>query len=321
MTLHVFPVDRGRIRALVPARYQLGDYTGTDWATLALWVISCDAMRFGRERPRPVTLSLLGVQVRAPLSPGTPDSPALFAHYLLFAHSDDQRLVDRLRAIGLPASLVPGMQFHRAATTTIRVPWRSGAYEVSVRGFGSEAPHDHDNSYWYDGPKGTSRLQIRFYGATDRACFQCSAGILTPAGSPIARLLGATSTRPYLAVDHNKIAVGDATLLPPQELAFAAPGPIGSGFIGIEGVATKQRAVVSQVAGVLVTDAISGEPAQRAGIRDGDVVLALNGTPVHTLAELGTQTRRIQPGSQATLTILRQRARKTITLTVAERTN
>jgi hypothetical protein len=318
MTLDVFPVDRGRIRALVPARYQLGDYAGTDRATLALWVISCDAMRLGRERPRPVILSLLGVQVRAPLSPGRPDGPALFAHYLLFAHSDDQQLADRLRGIGLPASLVPGMQFHRAATTTIRVPWRSGAYQVSVRGFGSEAPHDHDNSYWHDGPNGTSRLEIRFYRATDRACAQCGAGILTPAGSPIARLLGATTARPYLAVDHNKIATGDATLLPPQELAFAAPRPIGSGFIGIEGVATEHGAAVSQVAGVLVTNAISGEPAASAGIRDGDIILALNGTPVHTFAELATLASSIRPGSRATLTILRQHARKTITLTVAE---
>jgi hypothetical protein len=318
MTLDVFPVDRGRIRALVPARYQLGGYTGTDRATLALWVISCDAMRFGRERPRPVTLSLLGVQVRAPLSPGTRDGPAVFAHYLLFAHSDDRRLVDRLRAIGLPASWVPGMQFQRAATTIVRVPWRSGEYEVSVRGFGYEAPHDHDNSYWHDGPKGTSRLEIRFYGATDRACFQCRNGILTTAGSPIARLLGATTARPYLVVDHNKIAIGDATLLPPQELAFAAPSPTGSGFLGIEGVATEHGAAVSQVAGVLVTNAISGEPAASAGIRDGDIILALNGTPVHTFAELATLASSIRPGSRATLTILRQHARKTITLTVAE---
>jgi hypothetical protein len=345
MTLDVFGVDRAHIRAFVPARYRLGSYAGAGRASLAFWVIACDSIRVGMQRPRPGVLSLIGAQIRSPVNPLATVAPAVFDHYLLFAHSNDKQLVARLRSVGLPADWVPGMRFRRQRTAVASVAWKAGPYEVRVHGYGAEAPHDHDNSYWHDGPGGTSRLELRFSRATDRGCAHCSdAGVFTTSPSPIARLLGAASlTNPNAAFDHNKITSGDATLFAPRRLAVVVPTP--AGFLGVVGVAidlnlaqrTKNTTTpVPAVAGVLVTTVIPGEPAARAGIRGGhpapralglapgqrlggDVILAVNNTPVHTLPALAMLIASMRPGSRTTISILRHGTHRAITLTLAQR--
>jgi hypothetical protein len=346
MTLDVFAADRAGIRALVPSRYRLGSYAGEGRATLAFWVISCDSSRIGSERARPLVLSLVGAQVRSPVNPVAPVAPATFDHYLLFAHSSDKALVERLRGVGLPADWVPGMRFHRGRVAVASVPWSRGPYVVRVRGNGYEQPHDHDNSYWHDGPGGTSRLEVRFYRATDRGCSDCSdAGVFTSSRSPIARLLGASSfTRPYVAFDHNRIASGDVAVFAPRRFPFRVPRP--AGFLGVEGVTIDDSLVqktkhtgtpVPAVAGVLVTTVLPGEPAAIAGVRGGhltpvspgpglgvdesiggDVILAVNGASVHTIPALVALIAGMRPGTQAKITILRNGAHKTIVATLAE---
>jgi hypothetical protein len=290
-------------------------------------------------------LSLIGVQVRSPLNPTAPVAPATFDHYLLFAHSSDKALVERLRGVGLPADWVPGMRFHRDRVAVADVPWSEGAYVVRVRGSGSEAPHDHDNSYWHDGPGGrTSRLELRFYHATDRGCADCAdASVVTTARSPIARLLGTRSfTRPHVAFDHDRIASGDASLFAPRRLAFVLPRP--AGFLGVVGVTIdpyvvqetrRTPAPVPAVAGVLVTRVFPGEPASIAGVRGGhpapassgvrvgepiggDVILAVDATPVRTMSALSTVIAGMRPGTRTHLTVLRNGAHKTIAVTLAE---
>jgi hypothetical protein len=314
MTVHLFAFDPMRIRALVPARYQLGTYASGNRATLAFWVVACRSIRVGTRPARPGALSLVGAQVRSPLAPQGPAGPAAFDHYLLFAHSDDRELVRALRAGGLPADLVRGIRFTRRRTALAGVPWRRGAYEVTVRGYGYDPPHDHDNSYWHDGRAGTSRLEVRFYHATDRSCAECrDASVSARPGSPIAGLLGASRlTQPYVAIDHNRIAAGDATLYAPQRLGVApdrAPA-----FLGVEGMG-----VAPPGRGVRVTKVLPGEPAADAGLRPGDVILAVDGAPARTAPGLMAVVSGNVPGARVAVAILRDGARRTLWVTLGDR--
>ena len=57
--------------------------------------------------------------------------------------------------------------------------------------------------------------------------------------------------------------------------------------------------------GALVNSVVSGGPAERAGVRAGDVITALNGTAVADPNALRNAVARTPPGSEVTLTIWR----------------
>ncbi len=63
------------------------------------------------------------------------------------------------------------------------------------------------------------------------------------------------------------------------------------------GLSGRQGAVVSQVE--------PGSPAERAGLRPGDVVVAVDGEPVRSSAELRNRIGLVERGSRIDLTILR----------------
>lgn len=58
-------------------------------------------------------------------------------------------------------------------------------------------------------------------------------------------------------------------------------------------------------AGVQISGLIPGYPAEVAGIRSGDVILGLNGIPVHTTADLQQAMMNLSPGTQVTVSTLR----------------
>src|SRR5579862_3136365 len=63
-------------------------------------------------------------------------------------------------------------------------------------------------------------------------------------------------------------------------------------------------------AGVYVASVISGAPAATAGLKVGDVITAVNGTPTPTSADLGTVLANFKPGQTVTLSILHQSGSK-----------
>jgi serine protease Do len=70
--------------------------------------------------------------------------------------------------------------------------------------------------------------------------------------------------------------------------------------------------------GALVSDVESGGPAQKAGLRPGDVVLRVNGQPVERIPDLSGAISRQPPGEEATLTIWRGRRQQDVKVRVAE---
>lgn len=70
--------------------------------------------------------------------------------------------------------------------------------------------------------------------------------------------------------------------------------------------------------GALVGGSMDGSPAEKAGILQGDVILALNGTPVKNVKDLRLRVTAIEPGTRIELTVLRDGSRRTMPLVLGE---
>ncbi|RMF57010.1 MAG: DegQ family serine endoprotease [Calditrichaeota bacterium] len=66
--------------------------------------------------------------------------------------------------------------------------------------------------------------------------------------------------------------------------------------------------------GVLIADVVEDSPADKAGIKEGDVVIKLNGKPVTNSAQLRNEIAATRPGTKVKLTVLRDGDEKTITV-------
>jgi serine protease Do len=75
---------------------------------------------------------------------------------------------------------------------------------------------------------------------------------------------------------------------------------------------------LSEVRGVVVNSVTANGPAARAGIRQGDVILAFNGAPVADGNTLRNQVASTAPGTEAKLTIFRDRREQEIQVTLSE---
>ena len=70
--------------------------------------------------------------------------------------------------------------------------------------------------------------------------------------------------------------------------------------------------------GALVGSVEKGSPADKAGIKAGDIILSANGRVVERSAELPTIIGALRPGAEAVLEVWRERAVRKLTLKVAE---
>ena len=70
--------------------------------------------------------------------------------------------------------------------------------------------------------------------------------------------------------------------------------------------------------GVLIADVIKGSPAAEAGIRQGDVVVSINGKEVNDPSALQFLVSEIPPGTRVPVTVIRDGGRKTVTVTIGD---
>jgi serine protease Do len=99
-------------------------------------------------------------------------------------------------------------------------------------------------------------------------------------------------------------------------------GSVTRGFIGVN-----IQPVTSEIAdslglgrarGALVTEPQPGSPAQKAGIRSGDVIVSLNGEPVTDARNLARRIGALQPGTSVKLGVIRDGREENYTLTLGE---
>ena len=75
---------------------------------------------------------------------------------------------------------------------------------------------------------------------------------------------------------------------------------------------------LEQARGALVNSVQTGGPAERAGLRRGDVIVALNGTAITDSNSLRNQVARTKPGTEVTITVLREGREQQLRATLGE---
>src|SRR5262244_1398973 len=130
---------------------------------------------------------------------------------------------------------------------------------------------------------------------------------------------------PLVSSDGRVIGVNTATIMGAQGLCFAIGintakfvagrllqhGRIRRGYIGIEAqtVPLHRRLVrfydLTQETGVVVLSVTDGSPARHAGLRDGDIIIALAGQPVAGMDDLHRLLTDARVGVSSFMTIIR----------------
>jgi serine protease Do len=100
-------------------------------------------------------------------------------------------------------------------------------------------------------------------------------------------------------------------------------GKVSRGYLGVgirsldEGLAKQFK--VPDMSGALVEDVTPGGPADKAGIKNGDVIRKLNSQTVEGSEQLTTMVTNVNPGTEVKLDILRDGQPMTIRLVLGER--
>lgn len=105
--------------------------------------------------------------------------------------------------------------------------------------------------------------------------------------------------------------------------SIIATGQVVRGYVGVE-----TQDVTPEIAsafglprsdGAIIAGVLRGGPADKAGVRTGDILVAVNGQAVVDSNGMLNLIARLQPGSQARLTLLRDRKEQQIAVEVGRR--
>jgi serine protease Do len=100
-------------------------------------------------------------------------------------------------------------------------------------------------------------------------------------------------------------------------------GTVRRGFLGvhIKDIADHELAArlgVPKEGGVLVGQVEKNSPADKAGVKDGDVLTSVNGKPVHDMHDLHMLVASMQPGKSVELGLIRDGKSMTVNATIEE---
>jgi serine protease Do len=141
---------------------------------------------------------------------------------------------------------------------------------------------------------------------------------------------------PLLNIDGRVIGINTAIVSSGQGIGFAIPinmarevmnqliakGRVVRGWLGISiQDLTDELAAgfgVSAKSGVLVADVLRDSPAESAGMKAGDIIVELGGTPIKEVTDLQKRIAAIAPGRAAALTVLRDRKPTKLTVKIGE---
>ena len=102
-------------------------------------------------------------------------------------------------------------------------------------------------------------------------------------------------------------------------------GHVTRGWLGVQiqpvtaGIADSLG--LNKAEGAMVDEPQSGSPAAKAGIKSGDVITAVNGTPVKDPRELARTIGMMAPDTSVKLDLIRQGEQKTVSVTLAQMPN
>jgi serine protease DegQ len=87
-------------------------------------------------------------------------------------------------------------------------------------------------------------------------------------------------------------------------------GRVERGWIGVQAQDIPPEAAESgkrgPVTGALIAGVVRGTPADKAGLKRGDIVIAINGKPIADVTDLSNLTAALKPGERGEFTVLRE---------------
>jgi serine protease DegQ len=102
-----------------------------------------------------------------------------------------------------------------------------------------------------------------------------------------------------------------------------ATGSVTRGWIGVEvqdlTPELAESFKLSSTRGTLIAGVLPGGPAERSGVRPGDVLLAVEGQPVTDSSNMLNLVAALQPGKRATLTLSRGGSQMSVSVNVGRR--
>jgi serine protease Do len=107
-----------------------------------------------------------------------------------------------------------------------------------------------------------------------------------------------------------------------EDLIF--DGKVSRGWLGVSIQELDQPTrdafgLSAEAKGVLIGDVFKGQPADKAGIKRGDVITKVNDRPIETLNQLRNQVAAIHPGKTVPVEILRNGKKQTVHVKVTSR--
>jgi len=142
---------------------------------------------------------------------------------------------------------------------------------------------------------------------------------------------------PLLNLDGEVVGINTAIVAAGQGIGFAIPsnaakpiiaqlkehGKVTRGWLGVTiqpvDANTAKALGLPEPRGALVASVVEGQPAAKAGIGPGDVILAVEGTPIKDVNELLRLISGMKPGEKVTLTVFSKGAERKVPTTLATR--
>ncbi len=139
---------------------------------------------------------------------------------------------------------------------------------------------------------------------------------------------------PLINIKGEVIGINTAIVAEGQGLGFAIPinlakwvadqlmakGRVVRGWLGvvIQEITPEIAETIGVKEGILVSQVAPGSPAEKAGLKVGDIIVAIDGEKVREVRELQFRVMKTPPGTEVTLTILRGGKEQTIKAKVGE---
>ncbi len=137
---------------------------------------------------------------------------------------------------------------------------------------------------------------------------------------------------PLINIKGEVIGINTAIVAEGQGLGFAIPinlakwvmdqlierGEVVRGWLGviIQEITPEIGEAINVKEGILIAQVIKDSPAEKAGLKVGDIIIELNGKKIDSVRELQLLIMRTPPGTEVTLTVIRKGKKKKITVKV-----
>ncbi len=139
---------------------------------------------------------------------------------------------------------------------------------------------------------------------------------------------------PLINIYGEVIGINTAIVASGQGLGFAIPinlakwvmeqilehGRVIRGWLGvvIQEITPDIAEAIGVKEGILIAQVLKNSPADKAGLKVGDIIVALNGKKLDSVRELQLSVMKTKPGTKVKLTVIRNGKKKEIEVTVGE---